>query len=479
MIAKHTMILGCCWAMVSFFMLSCKTAGSRLNQVVLESQHSMSFGELADRLSRTDIAAVTDLGSNRTAIVRGGRLIDSWNSVTGSYANVNFSRSRTRLGVFTLHAVEYCPPWTTASRWHAPCAENNRLGTYSLWFDDYIYGFHGRPEDPASQAEFDQDTEGRRSSRGCVVAPKDKLQDFIDLLFTHQNLKDHEGVKTIQDIRESSDEKTRKQNVFILLDDGQKNLARIPQGAQHWQNVPQVNAKLMVIDTREWLKTSSQHYDLTQVQQKFPFLYAAKEASKSSTDYRLTQDCTTTQSVPIYRSSEQKSEQHRIGFLNPYDLLIAAELTTIAAEKEQSLQRGGFAVDLTRSPSSGQGWIFHSDLQGALQCHYSYYWSQRPQASIIRGAAATANPSANTPCSYNEISSLLKQGHKDFRQSKAFQYLNCMLYEGGLGCKDKHSCSVSWHNAEDCHSLYRLFFSHAELSAEQQKQVHKICHSRP
>ena len=167
---------------------------------------------------------IADLKYNRALIVHHGVIVDAFPIITGGYSSQNFSQSQTPLGVFTVHAIDYCPPWYSASTKEGkiPCSDANRLGPYSLWFKDgYIFGVHGRPPNQSLQQLFTSlGSSDRRGSKGCIVVPQDHLKNFIDLIFDDPAFKNHPGVKKIKELRSRKD----PTNVFIALQNFQEKI---------------------------------------------------------------------------------------------------------------------------------------------------------------------------------------------------------------------------------------------------------------
>ena len=197
---------------------------SKQNFVVKEGTRSIDIKEVNNYISTANITMLADLKYNRALIVHHGVIVDSFPIITGGYSAQNFSQSQTPLGVFTVHAIDYCPPWYSASTKEGkiPCTDANRLGPYSLWFKDgYIYGVHGRPPNKYLQQLFTSlGSSDRKGSKGCIVVPQDHLKNFIDLIFDDPAFKNHPGVKKIKELRSRKD----PTNVFIALQNFQEKI---------------------------------------------------------------------------------------------------------------------------------------------------------------------------------------------------------------------------------------------------------------
>ena len=98
---------------------------------VEEGYHSINLDKLNNVVAKADIAVVTNLSTegNRAIVIHKGTLVDAFNVVTGAMeGSQNFSKSLTHLGIYTVHAVEYCPPWFANDKKIDPCTTRNRLG---------------------------------------------------------------------------------------------------------------------------------------------------------------------------------------------------------------------------------------------------------------------------------------------------------------------------------------------------------------
>ena len=439
--------------------LGCKSLSSgntRAKQVIQVDTKSMSLEELNDWLQKTYLAAVTDLATNRTAIIREGVLIDSWPSVTGALTEGRFSRSLTRLGVFTMDAIDYCPPWYPGNgEVYTPCSEDNRLGRYSIWFDRYLYGFHGRHE--KDQSEFTRKPSMRSRSAGCVVAPHEKLREYADLIFEHPAFKDHVGVEEIKRIRDHSDPAIRDQNKLILLEDYKGNRSPPPpDGGQPLGERVKIDAKLLVIDIRDLGKWS------TKTERDSLFLRTEKEPGTSHTSMRLSRSCLVQSPLPLYQDPSLISEQYEVGTLNPGDLLVGFH------HLPHFGSTGGWVQLKTQAGQSVKGWLVYQDGEQSMNCDKDYSWFSSPEARVVSlYNADTQNDSPS--CSLAELTQ-----QENITQTKAYKLLNCLKWGGGLGCQDKHRCVPLWGEAKTCFKLFEWSQKYLEVPLDMQE---KICGS--
>ena len=77
-----------------------------------EKAHSLTMDQVNDYISKTNTLILTDIKSNRSITFKYGVVQDVFNSMTGiKNSNRNVSNSRTPLGAFSIHLMEFCPPW--------------------------------------------------------------------------------------------------------------------------------------------------------------------------------------------------------------------------------------------------------------------------------------------------------------------------------------------------------------------------------
>ncbi|MCY4443785.1 MAG: L,D-transpeptidase family protein [Proteobacteria bacterium] len=217
---------------------STSTQHAHLQRQIQVHNKSMDEQELNRWIASTQIVAVSDIHTNRTAIIHNRVHVDSWNSMSGRLKN---NTSITTLGVFSIHAIHYCPVWLPMKGGtYSPCADNNLLGSYAAWFKEkYLYGIHGRPETPQWQSQFQEPASERYTTSGCIAAPADKLDDFMNLIFSHQAMGKYKA--TIEDIQKLRSHRTKEEKEILIDVDKQE----------------EVDIKLLVINTKHWPKHST------------------------------------------------------------------------------------------------------------------------------------------------------------------------------------------------------------------------------
>ena len=205
--------------------------------------------------------------------------------------------------MFTVHAIDYCPPWYSASTREGkiPCSDANRLGPYSLWFKDgYIYGVHGRPPDKSLQQLFTSlGSSDRKGSKGCIVVPQDHLKNFIDLIFDDPAFKDHQGVKKIKDFRSRREHK----NVLIFTKDEYGKTLYQNDTEEKMGSAVEIDIKLIAIDTGDpaaWSSWSSS-------KEAHPIYQLLKSGDVHEKVYRLVTDCTAKGPISVYQGSSTNS----------------------------------------------------------------------------------------------------------------------------------------------------------------------------
>lgn len=499
---------------------SCKDPNSSQlsspNQVIL-ADHSMSWDEVGTWLTETDYAVVTDLATNRTAIINKGHLLDSWPSISGLVSSHSFSKSLTRLGVFSLHALDHCPPWFPSDdrkKSEAPCAEDNRLSRYAFWFDGYEYALHGYPNTAQDQDLFTStDIKKRNYSRGCVVAPQEKLIELVDLLLSDPQLASHPGAILIHQARSSNDLSKKNINVFIPFTDAGGITAPWPSGLNHkkWTQQATLDAKLMVINTNHWSLSEANDLDRS-------FLTTEKPPGSSGTSLRLARNCLIRGTKPTFQYPSELTEQYKVGRLNSGDLLVGVPPGDLSSQTGLNVIIPG-----TRSTNPTASWLplsTEADRQ-LLDCLPQLYWHSSPEEasaelialttsnsivssshSIRRqrksqpwGSAAEASPSLNTPlnswenlprCSVEDHINIQREAQGDAQadpkdlnkltQSDLFKFINCLRYGGGTrGCSKKHSCTLNMGSRSACMALTQI--AYRGLPPPPEKDLDRMCGS--
>ena len=478
----------------------CRSTGSdisNLSQLVEMHDQSMDLAKLNLHIGTTDIAIVSDLATNRTMVIKNGVVRDTFKSLSGE-------GSSTALGIFTLHALEYCPPWIHNGRTHSPCSDSNRLGEYSLWFDGYLYGFHGRPDNYLQDAFKDLDNSGRSVTRGCLVAPTENLQNLVDLLFELPSLKNHEGAKRIQQTKKEN----VKENVAILFEDEKGYIPDAePVRNARVGGIAKVAARLLVIDTSDW----NNKRDTPEVQAFLSVLNGTDHSGTDESRARLVKDCMV--KAPLLTYSQdiliQKGPTRTLAGLSaPEDYLSQSSSQASPQEQTPSIQQqpltlgaGDLLVGVRANIAQGahqdrQPIHFEYEGDGSMkqasfvppafagggesrfECSSRYYWSRQDRAHYI-----SASSEQSSDCLSEAVGVLFDQQtafqsdlvRSTLESSRAQNTMKCMAWGGGQGCTEKFSCPIRWSTKESCVAIYRLLYSESTpLSYDQIKNTCRI-----
>ena len=191
-----------------------------------EEDNSLTMDQVNDYISKTDTLVLTDIKSNRSITLKYGVVQDVFNSMTGikdSDHSYNGSKSLTPLGAFSIHLIDFCPPWYGGQTIESekPCSDENLMGTYAFWFKGaHNFGLHGRPTNSKWQPYFKSlSAEHRNLSQGCVVAPQENLVKLMNLVLSDSKFKGHPGVLEIHKNRGKQGDHVTKKNVNIRLVD--------------------------------------------------------------------------------------------------------------------------------------------------------------------------------------------------------------------------------------------------------------------
>lgn len=476
----------------------CRSTGSEIsniNQLIEEHHRSMSLAKLNLQIGTTDIAIVSDLATNRTMVIKNGVVRDTFKSLSGT-------GSRTALGIFTLHALEYCPPWIHNGRTYSPCSDSNRLGEYSLWFDGYLYGFHGRPDNHLQDAFKYLDDSDRSVTRGCLVAPTENLQNLVDLLFELPSLKNHEGTQRIQQTKQEN----VKDNVAILFED-EKGYTPDAEPVRNAQvgGVAKVHARLLVINTSDW----HDKRDTPEVQAFLSVLNGTDQPGTGESRARLVKDCmvkapllTYSQDILIQKgpsrtlaglsdpadylsqSSAQASPEQEPAPSQPFTLgsgdLLVGVRANIAQGAHQDRQPIHFEYEGIggMQQASFMPPAFVDGGESRFECSSRYYWSRQDRAHHI-----SASSEQSSDCLSEAVGVLFDQQtafqpdlvRSTLEGSRARDTMKCMAWGGGKGCADKYSCPIRWSTKESCVAIYRLLYSESPpLSYDQIKNTCRI-----
>lgn len=375
------MVSACHWSV---------SGGSGTSKHTIEtSLSSLDITAVNKYVVSSHIVVIADIFYNRAVVTQVGRVVDVTNILSGQPIG-HGGQTKTKLGAFTIHALEYCPPWFSKSG-AQPCSPSNPLGEYALWFkDNYLYGIHGRPSRSYSQQQFGLSSAQRSTSEGCVVFPEAALTRLVDLVFSTPNFQKDKAVETIKQYRATK----RPENVSIRIIDDYDRQILDHMGDSEIGHELKVDVKLVVVDLDQWDRSvdSSQQ----------PFVSLLKGASHQGT-LQLVQDCHLTRRVPHYKYEhtdsttnlrrrymriDKDTNDRRVRMAPPQTLqrLLPMDLSDdrifVSATVEdiendvlsaQTPQVGGSSVKI-RKPHQ-LGWL--RDLS-ALKCDGPYYWSPDP-----------------------------------------------------------------------------------------------------
>ena len=104
---------------------ACKKVGSEgygtTKHTIETSLKSLNITDVNHHVASSVIAVIADTSTNRAVVTHYGKVVDATNILTGKPTaenddNDNKGPTLTALGVFTIHALEYCPPWLSGSK---------------------------------------------------------------------------------------------------------------------------------------------------------------------------------------------------------------------------------------------------------------------------------------------------------------------------------------------------------------------------
>ena len=358
---------------IFLFFYGCKglkdSSLSTLDHAIKKNYH-VKNDDLVEWIKTTKYLIISDRNTNRTAIFYKTKLIDSFVTISGKLDKYN--NSLTKLGVFTLHALEYCPLWIPSANDIRPgCQADNFLGNYSLWYDGYTYGFHGFPKRMQSWFNPTVLPDSRRQSEGCIVAGENKLQEFVDLLIEDEQLKNHQAVLKMLEYRASADDEKRKQNVLLPFIDDYGYQPEWPQPLMHikWPIIPKIDAKLIVIDTKYNTLPAINNSDNKTI------LTAEKNANEDAGIY-LARTCQISNTIDINNNSGEISENSNI--LNTSDII-----SGVGCVFESGPYGKGFKVELENGST---GWIRENNYS-SIKCDKKLYFHSK-HAKVIQDSAS-------------------------------------------------------------------------------------------
>ena len=311
---------------------------SKQNFVVTESYHSMNLEEANGHIFKTNVMILVDVASRQASIIYKGEIVESFPIVIGSFLDWNISKTRTPLGLFTVHGIDYCPPWDSAPAEiegaELPCSKNNRLGGGAFWFrgktgqGDFVYAFHTRH--PQDQREFVEAAKKRDGSRGCVVASDKIINKLFNLLFLDRAFilpggQLHNASKEIKkyiDPENKEEEFYRKiKNIYIAIEEPKPK--KEPRIVGRWfpgyVGPPvKIDFKVMIIDT------NNPKIPLSEKQLKPQTLLIdllhPKADPQENPELFLATNCLVTKETSIFSSSPDNTKP--LSTLSPGDKLI-------------------------------------------------------------------------------------------------------------------------------------------------------------
>ena len=360
---------------------ACKKVGSEgygtTKHTIETSLKSLNITDVNHHVASSVIAVIADTSTNRAVVTHYGKVVDATNILTGKPTaenddNDNKGATLTALGVFTIHALEYCPPWLSGRKHHPetlPCNPENPLGEYGLWFKDgYIFGIHGRPSEYQDQFYATY----RKISQGCLVFPEGSLTKLVDLIFSTLNFQGSKAVETIKQYRAVR----RNTNVAIRIRDSFKQQLSEELYPSEIGNPLAVDVKLVVVNMAKW--------DPPDISQQG--LVKLLEGTPHEGHLQLVQDCELTHPSPLYKFDHMSDSPHEIlgtAAAQIFQRLPAMSRTrqrvfvSATLEEKDSLSsdtplpKGSPAQILGNNPF---GWVDVSPLK----CDGPYYWSQNP-----------------------------------------------------------------------------------------------------
>ncbi|MCY4381220.1 MAG: L,D-transpeptidase, partial [Proteobacteria bacterium] len=252
-------------------------------------------------VSDTHITIITDLNTDRTVVIEKGLVRDATNSLSGRVYDERGSLN-TALGVFSIHLIEYCPPWYSKITENAqvPCHQENLIGRFAFWFKNpFEYGIHGRPIG-RYQERFDDS--GRKQTRGCIALPDGSLEKLMFMILKTPTFKDRPEHLEVQKIKQYNQAK-EPTNVAIQISDYINSNPPEIDGVTVGDQKVDLDIKLLVIDTSD---PSFSSEPLESLEKKHPFLrlLTKSEEHDDTAPYRIVSNCSATSPIPVFKDSE-------------------------------------------------------------------------------------------------------------------------------------------------------------------------------
>ena len=449
------------WATISallnpyFLLMGCqkeeitKEKESEHKYAQIESKYSMNMEKVNQHIASTNFMILTDVHTKKTVIIHKGKVVEAFPIVIGvPHQTRNVAKTSTHLGLFTVHAIDYCPPWPGATGLDRaekmiPCGSKNRLGAVAFWYranekgELFVFGFHGRH--PGDQDEFDrmaEELDKTENTEGCVAAPHEILRrvtkeniftdpGFLLPLEKGQKKRElHDAVKklspllkpvlTPEDIAEYS--KQEHKNVFMaIIDFKGKHPEPEAKSIPTYIGPPiPIDIKILNIDTR----TENIENPLSPAEkQKYkPLmeLLTHEQYPNQTNEYKppsprfLVTDCLVTKTIQISSTPDESSDQNQNFYqLSPGDKLMGVYKHSLLppdpipvkywdkpSQKKQTgwVKRIGWVKDLSGlrcNSDVDENLISDSCAQTSSEEYkHKSYWSYKETAALFKCSEA-------------------------------------------------------------------------------------------
>ena len=349
-----------------------------------EEFHSLTMDQVNDYISKTNTLILTDVYSNRSITLKYGVVQDAFNSMTGiknSGRSRNASKSLTPLGAFSIHLIDFCPPWLGGRTRESslPCSDENLMGTYALWFKGaHNFGLHGRPTNSHWQPLFKSISAPQRDrSQGCVVAPQENLVKLINLVLSDPKFKDHPGVLEINKYRNQYGDHITKKNVNIRLVDSHNDKGPEVEGLLG--NPITYDLKILTIDTGD-----SQSWPLSfreYVKQNAVLRYFESDQISYDPEHhhpeRLVKKCTVHKTTLIYDDNNnpiQELPMNSTIVIGPYK----NHIKTALKKADEQLK-----IYVATKSDDHRGWSRWISNLSHLKCEDNYHWTTMTNAQLL------------------------------------------------------------------------------------------------
>ena len=362
-------------------------------QKLIIKEEPLTLSIINKHLSEATLVIFTDIAANISIVVYRGEVWAVSKAFTGT---PDFP---TLPGVYTVHLIDYCPPWPSGPNDKAKkaCSTTNRLGMIAFWFKLlYGYGVHTRHLD-ASNLEFSRfpSASDRKGTKGCIAAPHQLLEKILfDLIFKDpafvvynkegKIVYAHPVVKTMT---EYNKKKIKKTAAVRLKDFNGDTIIPV-----EWEKGDPVSFDMRVvnIDTsdRYWIELKNQNsFKENQALFRFfdPEFFDSENEKKVfyryATDhpeiiYKAVTNCTAEKDIPLFKSNESFHPDGMMSTIERGSQLKKVHLWPVnEANTSVELELGDAHVSGAKS-----GWIQNLD---SLQCSKDIYWSsEKPSLEL-------------------------------------------------------------------------------------------------